>query len=128
METLVRKINPLAEILRTEHGALEPACLLGKERFQLRHAEKHPQWLAEARENEHTPETVEYGISSFIYRATRPFHPQRLHAALGVSPREGALGRLLRLKGFAWLATRHKRQVNLALAGSQFSVSPGPPW
>ena len=128
VETVVRKINPGAEILRTEHSQLEPTLLLGKERFQLRRAEEHPQWLAEAREHEHTPETVEYGISSFIYRATRPFHPQRLHAALGSQPRPGALSRLLRLKGFSWLATRNKRQVNLAIAGTQFSVSPGPPW
>ena len=68
------------------------------------------------------------GVSSFIYRATTPFHPQRLHAALASQPRRGALSRLLRLKGFAWLATRNKRQVNLALAGTQFGVSPGPPW
>ena len=128
VEAVIRKINPLADILRTEHGQLEPALLLGKERFQLRRAEEHPQWLAEARENEHTPETIEYGISSFIYRATKPFHPQRLHAALGVQPRPGALNQLVRLKGFAWLATRNKRQINLALAGTQFSVTPGPPW
>ena len=128
VETLVRKINPLAELLRVEHGQLEPAVLLGKERFQLRRAEEHPQWLAEARENEHTPETIEYGISSFIYRATKPFHPQRLHAALGCQQRSGALSRLLRLKGFAWLATRNKQQINLHLAGTQFSVSPGPHW
>ena len=128
VETVIRRLNPVAEILRTEHSKLEPATLLGKERFQLRRAETHPQWLAEARENEHTPETIEYGISSFIYRAARPFHPQRLHAALGSQPRPGTLSRLLRLKGAAWLATCNERLVNLALAGTQFSVSPGPPW
>ena len=98
VEAVVRKINPLADILRTEHGQLEPALLLGKQRFNLRRAEKHPQWLAEAREHEHTPETVEYGISSFIYRADRPFHPERLHSALGTQPRPGALSRLLRIR------------------------------
>ena len=130
VEKVLRKINPLAEIMRTEHSQLDPAVLLGKERFQLRRAQEHPQWLAEAREHEHSPETVEFGISSFIYRATKPFHPQRLHDALGSheEKRTGALSKLLRLKGFAWLATRNKRQVNLALAGTQFSVSPGPPW
>ena len=128
VETVVRKINPQAELLRTAHGRLEPALLLEKERFRLRRAEGHPQWLAEAREKEHTPETVEFGISSFVYRATRPFHPQRLHAALGGHPRPVALGRLLRLKGFSWLATRNTRSVILALAGTQFKVAPGPQW
>ena len=48
VETVVRKINPLAEILRIDYGRLEPEVLLGKERFQLRKAEEHPQWLAQA--------------------------------------------------------------------------------
>ena len=84
--------------------------------------------MAEAREHEHTPETLEFGISSFIYRAKRPFHPARLHAALCARPRPGALERLLRLKGILWLATRHSQQGHAALAGTQFALSPGPPW
>ena len=128
VERLLRKINPTAEVVRTLHSRLEPSLLLEKARFSLRQAEEHPQWLAEAREDEHTPETLEYGISSFIFRAKAPFHPQRLHAALGGRPRPGALAQLLRLKGIAWIATRHQQQAHAALAGTQFTLSPGPPW
>ena len=115
VEAFLRKVNSHAEIVRTEHSVLEPAALLAKERFSMERAEEHPQWLAEARENEHTPETLEYGISSFVFRAKRPFHPERLHAALGSRPLQGALAGLLRLKGFAWLATQRNRQMNAAL-------------
>ena len=128
VETFLRKSNPTAEVVRTEHSVLPPVALLGTARFSMGKAEEHPQWLAEAREHEHTPETLEYGISSFIFRAKRPFHPERLYAALGRRPREGALGALLRLKGFAWLATRPDQQVLAALAGTQFTMVPGPLW
>ena len=122
------KVNPTAEVVRTEHSVVEPKALLATARFSMEKAEEHPQWLQEAREHEHTPETIEYGISSFVFRAKRPFHPQRLHDALGARPRPGALAGLLRLKGFAWLATRPKQQAAPALAGTQFTVSPASPW
>ena len=107
VEAFLRKSNPTAEVVRTEHSVLAPVALLGTARFSMDKAEEHPQWLAEAREHEHTPETLEYGISSFIFRAQRPFHPLRLQAALGSRPLPGALGGLLRLKGFAWYVPHH---------------------
>lgn len=128
VEVLLKKINPTADIMRTMHGQLEPTELLGKARFNIQKAEEHPEWLAEAREHEHKPETVEYGISSCIFRANRPFHPERLHDALGSKPRPGALGRLLRLKGISWLGSQYNQQAHAALAGTQFKMSPGPPW
>jgi G3E family GTPase len=112
VEALVKRINPEAELLRTTHSKLEPTVLLAKARFNMQRAEEHPDWLKEAREKEHTPETVEYGISSFTFRSRLPFHPERLHAALGGYPRAGALSNLLRLKGFAWLAPWQSRQVS----------------
>ena len=128
VERLLKKVNPTAEVIRSVQSRVEPSLLLSKARFSLRKAEEHPQWLQEARAHEHTPETLEFGISSFIYRAKRPFHPARLHAALCARPRPGALERLLRLKGILWLATRHSQQGHAALAGTQFALSPGPPW
>ena len=128
VEQFLRKVNPTAEIVGTEHSKLEPAALLAHARFRMDKAEKHSQWLAEARENEHTPETLEYGISSFVFRAKRPFHPERLHAALSSRPRPGALAGLLRLKGFVWLATQPSHQMTMAIAGTQFTMSRGAPW
>ena len=64
IESFLRKVNQTAEIVRTERSVFEPSKLFGTPRFSMQKAEQHPQWLAEARINEHTPETVEYGISS----------------------------------------------------------------
>jgi G3E family GTPase len=128
IEALLRRVNPKAEIVETRQSKLDPAILLRKARFTFKRAEENPNWLVEARHNEHTPETVEYGISSFIFRATRPFHPERLHAALGSRPRPGALGSLIRIKGVLWLATQYDDQMHCQLAGTQFSIVPGPPW
>ena len=128
VEAFLRKVNPTAEIMRSEHSVLPPPALLNSARFNMQKAEEHPHWLKEARENEHTPETLEYGISSFIFRAKRPFHPERLHATLGRRPLPGALASLLRLKGFAWLATWRTKQAHAALAGTQFTMAPGNPW
>jgi G3E family GTPase len=124
----VRKVNAAAEMLSTQHAVLTPAALLGTRRFTMDAAAQHPRWLVEAREHEHTPETIEYGISSFVFRAKRPFHPVCFHAALGVQPRPAALAGLLRLKGIAWYGDTPNQQVEMALAGTQFTMSPGPAW
>mmetsp|Transcript_47477 Transcript_47477/g.101365 ORF Transcript_47477/g.101365 Transcript_47477/m.101365 type:complete len:520 (-) Transcript_47477:241-1800(-) len=126
--TFLRKLNQTAQIICTEHSVLEPQQLLGTARFSPQDAEKHPNWLTEAREHEHTPETLEYGISSFVFRARRPFHPVRLRAALEVRPRPGALANLLRLKGTMWHGDVPNQRVFAALAGTEFTLSPGPPW
>jgi G3E family GTPase len=128
VEALMKKINPTADVLHSVHSKIEPKILLGKSRFSLEKAQEHTMWLVEARTNEHKPESVEYGISSTVFHARRPFHPERLHAALGSRPRPGALANLLRLKGIAWLATRNDVQAHAALAGTQFTLGMGPQW
>jgi G3E family GTPase len=100
LEAMLRHINPEATILLSERGRISPKAILDTKLFDFEKAAQAPGWMKEMR-GEHVPETEEYGISSFVYRARRPFHPKRFWEFLH-SGWEG----VLRSKGFFWLATR----------------------
>lgn len=72
----------------------------------------------------HTPETEEYGVTSFVYRARRPFHPERFHAAM----QQDWPGNLLRSKGFFWLASRHDLAGQWSQAGGLVRHGPAGWW
>ncbi|MBC7170847.1 MAG: GTP-binding protein [Polyangiaceae bacterium] len=102
LEGIVRHLNPDARIVRAAHGSVPLDAVLGTGLFDFERAAQAPGWLKELR-GEHVPETVEYGISSFVYRARVPFHPGRFRALLhGQDTWQG----VLRSKGFFWLASR----------------------
>jgi G3E family GTPase len=77
LKAIIQRFNPKAELIEATHGAVDPKRILGTGLFDMKEAELHPGWLKEARIGEHTPETVEYGISSIVFRSRRPFNPTR---------------------------------------------------
>ncbi|MCY3857982.1 MAG: zinc metallochaperone GTPase ZigA [Gammaproteobacteria bacterium] len=109
----LHRLNPGAEVLVADHGKIEPASILGTSKFDMVEAENAPGWLVELR-GEHVPETEEYGIGSFVYRARKPFHPQRLYNFL-VSGWQ--YGNLVRSKGYFWLASRFDQAGSWSQAG-----------
>ena len=70
----LRRLNPKAEVVVAQQGRVPPSLVLGTGKFSMEEAANAPGWLAELR-GEHTPETEEYGIGSFVYEARRPFLP-----------------------------------------------------
>lgn len=128
-EILIRKLNPNAIIHRSIFGRIDPRLVLNTHLFSLKEAEKAPQWLKEARIGEHKPESVEFGISNFTFRAVRPFHPDRLHSlVIDIESKNGVMATVLRMKGFTWFANHMEGQGIVAFAGRNFSITPGAFW
>jgi len=122
VRSLVRSLNPLARIHEISNGAVPLDAVLDTHSFDFDRAQRTPGWaLALAGEN--TPETEEYGISSFVYRARRPLHPQRFHDFL-----HGGLDRVIRAKGLFWLATRMDWVGRLSAAGAMLTHEPAGFW
>lgn len=96
---MIRALNPKARILPCENSEVPLSEVLGTGRFSLEKAAESPGWLESL--VHHTPETEEYGISNFIYRRHRPFHPARFHEIL-----ELEWPGVIRSKGLFWLASR----------------------
>lgn len=99
IHSVIRALNPKAKVYETKQSEVPVNAVMGTGLYEQDEAEQTEGWLDSL--NGHTPETEEYGISSFIYRARRPFHPQRFDAFMR-SPWEG----VIRAKGMFWLATR----------------------
>lgn len=113
LTAILGRLNAHADILPMSMGQVPLARILDTNRFDFERAAQAPGWLQELR-GEHVPETEEYGIASTVYQARRPFHPQRFHAFLN---REWTNGRLLRSKGYFWLASRPQEAGSWSQAG-----------
>ncbi len=109
---IVKAQNPEARIIYTDHGKVALSDIMGTGLFDFAKAETMAGWYKELM-GEHTPETEEYGISSFVYRSNKPFHPQRFYAFTQKS-HPG----VIRAKGFFWLASRMHWVGELAIAGA----------
>jgi len=112
---IVRALNPEADLVETSHARVPLDRVLDTGRFDIERAQRHPMWFKELYgADDHLPETEQYGIDSFVYRARRPFDPQRFNAFVGWS----WLG-VIRAKGHFWLATRPDWAGEISQAGAQ---------
>ena len=127
LDQVVRRLNPNAEILHSKESQVPLAKIMGTGRFQLADAEAMPEWLAVPRGEEET-ETEEYGISSFVYRRDRPFHPKRLHDEMGGDMEEGLFAGVLRSKGLMWIASRNDWAYDWSQAGCSIRMIPAGYW
>ncbi|ASU83821.1 GTP-binding protein [Nocardiopsis gilva YIM 90087] len=127
VEGVLRRLNPLAQIVRAEHGRVDPRLIVGADLFDLERASRAPGWAAELN-GDHVPETEEYGISSVVLRSDRPFHPGRLWELIESGLDSGSYGTILRSKGFFWLATRAEITGLWSQAGPVLRFEPSGVW
>ncbi|MGE9291936.1 MAG: zinc metallochaperone GTPase ZigA [Puniceicoccales bacterium] len=118
----IKAINSRATLVESSFGKVEPRAILNTGRFDLHSAEQMPEWL-KLIHNEPVPETEEYGITHFVYRARKPFHPQRLYKWIAQD-----WPGVIRSKGFFWLASRMSFVGLLSRAGAQSDVRLAGEW
>jgi G3E family GTPase len=122
LQALLTQLNPTAAQVCSVRGRVPLTAVLNTGRFDMEKAQQGAGWLREM-QGIHTPENETYGIRSFVYRAGKPFHAQRLMDLI-----EEDWPGVLRSKGFFWLATRPDIMASWAHAGSSFEVEPQALW
>lgn len=123
LEALIRKFNADAKIIRTEHSKVSPSEILNTKLFDYERTSQSAGWIKELYE-EHTPETEEYGISSFVFRARRPFHPERFWQYLN----RDWPATVVRSKGLFWIASRPADAMNWSQAGGSLRAEKAGVW
>lgn len=113
VQGVLKGLNPEAKQYPAKQGKVKLSHILNTGLFNFDKAQQSPGWLKEMR-GEHTPETEEYGISSFSYQARRPFHPVKFHNFLHQS---WPAGKLIRSKGYFWLASKPHHALQWSQAG-----------
>lgn len=121
---IVRALNPDARLIETDFAQVQPDAILDTGLFDFDHAQMHPLWAKELYGgHDPIPEPEEYGISTFVYRARRPFDPQKIHDFL-----TGDLPGVIRAKGNFWIASRPDRVIEFSLAGAVSTMTPLGGW
>lgn len=122
LKGIVQALNPDATIIETVHSQLSLDRVLDTGLFDFEKASQSAGWIKELNE-EHVPETEEYGIASFVFRRNRPLHPGRLMDWIENWPVE-----VVRAKGFLWLATRNNVAALLSQAGPSLTIGNAGEW
>ena len=120
---IINKLNPDARIIPTNHSKVNLQEVINTGLFDFEKAESSAGWIKEL-ENEHIPETEEYGIGSFVYRRKRPFHPNRfLDFIQHTFPKN-----IIRSKGLFWIASRPDQALVWSSAGGSLKTDPAGVW
>ncbi|MCJ8209781.1 GTP-binding protein [Mucilaginibacter sp. RS28] len=123
LEALMKRLNPDAKIIRSAFGRVAPEEILNTGLFDFEKASMSAGWIKEL-ENEHVPETEEYGIGSIVFRARKPFHPIRFWHWL----KEEFPDNIIRSKGMFWIASRPDDALNLSQAGGSSRLERAGVW
>lgn len=124
VEAVVRGLNPVAKILQATHSQIPLQEILDTGMFDYEQAAASAGWIREL-EGKHTPETEEYGITSFVYRERRPFHPRRLWDFIY---EDEIWDGIIRSKGYFWIASKDQIAYQWSQAGGVSDYRPAGVW
>lgn len=123
LRAIIHSLNPEAVIINSNESKVELENVLNTRLFDYEKAEASAEWIKEL-ENEHVPETEEYGIGSFVFRSKKPFHPERFLDYLNLSFPQN----IIRSKGLFWLASRSNQALLWSSAGGSCKADSAGVW
>jgi G3E family GTPase len=124
LQTVIRKMNANARIIPSSFGKVDLQQVLNTHLFDFEETSQSAGWIEELNKSHHTPETEEYGISSFVYRSKKPFHPERFWHYLNNDWHSN----IIRSKGLFWLASRKDDALNWSQAGGSLRAECAGVW
>ena len=124
LKASIQKLNPGAKIIKSNFSKVDPKEILNTKLFDFEEAQLSAGWQKELEGGTHTPETEEYGISSFVFRSQKPFHPERFWKYLDQEYPSG----VIRAKGLFWLASRPDDAINFSQAGGSSRLEKAGVW
>ena len=128
IKKIISQLNSSARVIEATKSRAPLDAILATGKFKLDEAAAlSSEWLTIPRGEEET-ETEEYGISNFLFRSNRPFHPKRIWDAVGDDMTGGLFKGVLRSKGIAWIASRHDLAYNWSQAGCSVLLDPAGFW
>ena len=114
IRAVIRGLNAKAKIIETNHSKVAMNEVMNTNLYDLKEAQNHPLWAQELyNPNDHTPETEEYGVTSFVYRARDPFDPEKIHSFFNQE-----WPGVIRAKGFFWISSRPNFVGEVSQAGA----------
>ena len=124
LKLMVQKLNPSAKIIETSFSKIDYTEIVNTKMFDFEKAEQSAGWIAELNNEEHTPETEEYGISSFVFRSKKPFHPDRFWSYV----QNNFSSSIVRSKGLFWLSSRPDQALSWSQAGGSLRAESAGVW
>ncbi len=121
---MLHKLNPKAEVIDSSFSKVSPSKILNTGLFDFEEAEQNAGWIEELGKDEHTPETDEYGINSFVFRSKKPFDPDRFWNYL----QHNFPSNIIRSKGLFWLASRPDQALIWSQAGGSLKADSAGVW
>jgi G3E family GTPase len=124
LKQLIKKLNPSANIITSNFGKIEINSILNTGLFDFEKTSNSAGWIEELNNPHHTPETEEYGISSFVYKSRKPFHPERFWNYINTDWHAN----VIRSKGLFWIASRPGDALNWSQAGGSVRAEKAGIW
>lgn len=124
LRSTIKKLNPAAKIIESSYSKVSSKEILNTGLFDFEEAEQSAGWLEELNKEEHTPETEEYGISSFVYRSRKPFDPVRFFSYV----QDKFPNTIIRSKGLFWMASRPEQALIWGQAGGSLKADSAGVW